>query len=67
MNLIPLFKEFEEAVGLVETDGNVRVPILTGAGGKWKLRGSATVRSSQDCKEGFSAFLEKRKPVFTGR
>lgn len=29
--------------------------------------GSAAVRDSQDRKEGFQAFLEKRKPVFTGR
>lgn len=32
-----------------------------------EAQGSATVRSSQDCREGFTAFLEKRKPVFTGR
>lgn len=32
-----------------------------------EARGSATVRDSEDRKEGFAAFLEKRKPVFTGR
>ena len=32
-----------------------------------EAQGSATVRSSEDCREGFTAFLEKRKPVFTGR
>jgi enoyl-CoA hydratase/carnithine racemase len=32
-----------------------------------EAQGSATVRSSDDCREGFTAFLEKRKPVFTGR
>ncbi len=32
-----------------------------------EAQGSATVRSSEDCREGFIAFLEKRKPVFTGR
>lgn len=29
-------------------------------------QGSAIVRQSKDCIEGFSAFLEKRDPVFTG-
>ena len=37
------------------------------AGLEVEAQGSATVRSSEDCREGFTAFLEKRKPVFTGR
>jgi enoyl-CoA hydratase/carnithine racemase len=32
-----------------------------------EAQGSATVRASEDSREGFTAFLEKRKPVFTGR
>jgi len=32
-----------------------------------EAQGSATVRASEDCKEGFAVFLEKRKPVFSGR
>ena len=31
-----------------------------------ETQGSATVRQSKDCMEGFTAFLEKREPVFTG-
>jgi enoyl-CoA hydratase/carnithine racemase len=37
------------------------------AGFDVEAQGSATVRNSDDCREGFTAFLEKRKPVFTGR
>jgi enoyl-CoA hydratase/carnithine racemase len=36
------------------------------AGLKVEEEGSKIVGQSQDCKEGFSAFLEKRKPVFKG-
>jgi enoyl-CoA hydratase/carnithine racemase len=32
-----------------------------------EAQGSATVRDSEDRKEGFAAFLEKRKPIFNGR
>ena len=36
------------------------------AGLKAEEAGSAVVSNSKDCVEGFSAFLEKREPVFTG-
>ena len=36
------------------------------AGLKVEQEGSAIVGKSKDCVEGFSAFLEKREPVFTG-
>jgi len=36
------------------------------AGLKVEEEGSAIVASSKDCIEGFTAFLEKREPVFTG-
>jgi len=37
------------------------------AGLKVEEEGSAIVASSKDCIEGFTAFLEKREPVFTGK
>lgn len=37
------------------------------AGLKVEAEGSKIVRQSEDCAEGFSAFLQKRKPVFKGR
>ena len=37
------------------------------AGLKVEEEGSKLVGQSEDCKEGFSAFLEKRKPVFKGK
>ena len=37
------------------------------AGLDTEAQGSITVRASDDCREGFAAFLEKRKPVFTGK
>ncbi len=37
------------------------------AGLKVEEEGSAIVGSSKDCMEGFTAFLEKREPVFTGK
>jgi enoyl-CoA hydratase/carnithine racemase len=37
-----------------------------GAGLKVEEEGSAIVGKSKDCVEGFTAFLEKRDPVFTG-
>jgi enoyl-CoA hydratase/carnithine racemase len=37
------------------------------AGLKVEQEGSAVVRNSKDCIEGFTAFLEKRDPVFTGK
>ncbi len=37
------------------------------AGLKVEEEGSAIVGSSRDCMEGFTAFLEKREPVFTGK
>jgi enoyl-CoA hydratase/carnithine racemase len=36
------------------------------AGLKAEEKGSAVVSKSKDCVEGFTAFLEKREPVFTG-
>ena len=36
------------------------------AGLKAEADGSAAVRETKDRAEGFQAFLEKRKPVFTG-
>ena len=36
------------------------------AGLEKELQGSATVSASKDCIEGFTAFLEKRSPEFTG-
>jgi enoyl-CoA hydratase/carnithine racemase len=37
------------------------------AGLKVEEAGSKIVGQSEDCKEGFSAFLEKREPVFKGK
>ena len=37
------------------------------AGLKAEEEGSAVVGNSKDCVEGFTAFLEKREPVFTGK
>jgi enoyl-CoA hydratase/carnithine racemase len=37
------------------------------SGLKVEEEGSAIVRKSKDCVEGFTAFLEKREPVFTGK
>ena len=37
------------------------------AGLKVEEEGSAIVAKSKDCVEGFTAFLEKREPVFTGK
>jgi enoyl-CoA hydratase/carnithine racemase len=37
------------------------------AGLKVEVEGSAIVGKSKDCVEGFTAFLEKRAPVFTGK
>ncbi len=37
------------------------------SGLKVEEKGSKLVGQSEDCKEGFSAFLEKRKPVFKGK
>jgi enoyl-CoA hydratase/carnithine racemase len=37
------------------------------AGLKIEEEGSQIVGQSEDCKEGFSAFLEKREPVFRGK
>ena len=37
------------------------------AGLKVEGEGSAIVGKSKDCVEGFTAFLEKREPVFTGK
>ena len=37
------------------------------AGLKVKIEGNAVVSKSKDCVEGFTAFLEKREPVFTGK
>jgi enoyl-CoA hydratase/carnithine racemase len=34
---------------------------------KVEEEGSAMVGKSKDCVEGFTAFLEKREPVFTGK
>jgi enoyl-CoA hydratase/carnithine racemase len=37
------------------------------SGLKVEEEGSAIVGKSKDCVEGFTAFLEKREPVFTGK
>jgi enoyl-CoA hydratase/carnithine racemase len=37
------------------------------AGLKIEEEGSQIVGQSEDCKEGFSAFLEKREPEFRGK
>jgi enoyl-CoA hydratase/carnithine racemase len=34
---------------------------------KVEEEGSHTVRATEDCKEGFAAFIEKRPPVFSGK
>jgi enoyl-CoA hydratase/carnithine racemase len=38
-----------------------------GQGLKVEEEGSYIVRATEDCKEGFTAFIEKRPPVFRGK
>lgn len=55
------------AIGLIKLAVNEGVANTLNAGLAWELEGISQLFKSEDAREGFSAFLEKRKPEFKGQ
>ena len=55
------------AIGLIKLAVNEGMAGNLSAGLSFELEGISQLFKSEDAREGFSAFLEKRKPAFKGR